>query len=275
MEQNMRLASVNLPNETIFNIDAAEYSLGKKADAVDGVIEGNSAISRRHCKLIRGGGAIRAAGDGVESGGVESYFVVDLGSTNGTYVNGLRLRQGERMRLNDGDILRLANSEFAVAFSNADPGRHRLNHYTPSSGQFVPAQSCDAPPLQQVVPPAATPPPDAPPAATPPSDAPPSDAAAAPQPPLPQVLHNKNEAVDKRAVIVLRVHKRGLEVDLDIPLDITAAELLAGLNAAYSLGIDTGKADNCYLRTENPIVLLRGSKCLYEYKVHNGTIINI
>ena len=81
--------------------------------------------------------------------------------------------------------------------------------------------------------------------------------------------------MDERAVVVLRIHDREFEADLDIPLDISANELLMGINEAYGLGIDISNTANCYLRTENPIALLRGSKTLFEYGVHNGTIINI
>jgi uncharacterized ubiquitin-like protein YukD len=81
--------------------------------------------------------------------------------------------------------------------------------------------------------------------------------------------------MDERVVIVLRIHGRDFETDLDIPLDITANELLVGINEAYRLGIDTSNAANCYLRAENPIALLRGSKTLLEYGIRNGTVINI
>ena len=42
-----------------------------------------------------------------------------------------------------------------------------------------------------------------------------------------------------RAVVVLQVLKRGLCVDLDIPLNITANDLIIALNSAYQLGIST------------------------------------
>jgi uncharacterized ubiquitin-like protein YukD len=81
--------------------------------------------------------------------------------------------------------------------------------------------------------------------------------------------------MDERAIVILKIHNRDFVTDLDVPLDISANELLAGLNEAYGLGIDTGNAANCYLRAENPIALLRGSKTLSEYGVRNGTVIHI
>ena len=46
------------------------------------------------------------------------------------------------------------------------------------------------------------------------------------------------------------------------------------LNEAYKLEIDTSNIKNCYLKSENPIALLRGNKTLAEYGIRNGTLIN-
>lgn len=78
----------------------------------------------------------------------------------------------------------------------------------------------------------------------------------------------------EKAIIVFNVIRRGLSQDLEVPLNITANELVTALNTAYSLEIDTSDMKNCYLKAENPIALLRGNKTLEEYGIHNGTIIN-
>ncbi len=80
--------------------------------------------------------------------------------------------------------------------------------------------------------------------------------------------------MDNRAIVIFRMHKRNVEVDLDIPLDITTSDLVNALNTAYELGIDMSNVKNCYLKTENPIALLKGSKTLSEHGVRNGTVIN-
>lgn len=80
--------------------------------------------------------------------------------------------------------------------------------------------------------------------------------------------------MDNKAIIIFRMYKRNIEVDLEIPLDITVNELINALNLAYELGIDTTNVKNCYLKTENPIALLKGERLLYEYGVRNGTVIN-
>lgn len=76
------------------------------------------------------------------------------------------------------------------------------------------------------------------------------------------------------AVVVFRIHKRNLAADLEIPLHISANELVVALNTAYDLGIDTSDIKNCYLKTENPIALLKGNMTLAEFGIRNGSVIN-
>lgn len=76
------------------------------------------------------------------------------------------------------------------------------------------------------------------------------------------------------AIIVFNIVKRQFSVDLEVPLNITANELVVALNTAYELGIDTSNIKNCYLKAENPIALLRGNKTLSEYGIRNGSVIN-
>lgn len=79
--------------------------------------------------------------------------------------------------------------------------------------------------------------------------------------------------MDNSAIIIFKITKRDFEVDLEIPLDISANDLVNGLNTAYDLDIDISDVKNCYLKAERPIALLRGNKTLQEYGVRNGTII--
>lgn len=80
--------------------------------------------------------------------------------------------------------------------------------------------------------------------------------------------------MDNKAIVIFKIHKSNLETDLEIPLDITANDLVNALNSAYELGIDTSDMKNCYLKVENPIALLKGNRMLSEFGVRNGTIIN-
>lgn len=78
----------------------------------------------------------------------------------------------------------------------------------------------------------------------------------------------------EKAIITLNVVNRDFTVDLEVPLSITANELVIALNSAYELNIDTSSMKNCYLKAEKPIILLRGNKTLEEFGVRTGTVIN-
>lgn len=73
---------------------------------------------------------------------------------------------------------------------------------------------------------------------------------------------------------IFMMHKRNQTVDIEIPLNVTANELVVGLNAAYDLGIEISNAKNCYLTAENPIALLKGNRLLSEFGLRNGTVIH-
>ena len=66
---------------------------------------------------------------------------------------------------------------------------------------------------------------------------------------------------------------RKIDVDLEVPLDISANEFVTAINSAYDLGIDTDDMKVCYLKSEEPIVLLKGSRTLREFGVRTGSII--
>ena len=76
------------------------------------------------------------------------------------------------------------------------------------------------------------------------------------------------------AIIIFNIIKRNFSVDLEIPLSISANELVVALNNAYDLGIDTTDIKNCYLKAENPIAFLKGNKTLSEFGLRNGSVIN-
>lgn len=46
---------------------------------------------------------------------VDGYTITDLQSANGTYVNKIRLQPNQPYPINNGDIIRLANSDFQVS----------------------------------------------------------------------------------------------------------------------------------------------------------------
>ena len=76
------------------------------------------------------------------------------------------------------------------------------------------------------------------------------------------------------AIIIFNIIKRNFTVDLEVPLDISANDLVNALNTAYDLGIDTSNMKNCYLKMENPISLPKGNKLLADFGMRNGSVIN-
>lgn len=59
--------------------------------------------------------------------------------------------------------------------------------------------------------------------------------------------------------------------ELEIPVNITANDLIIALNEAFDLKMDVDNIFGCYLIAENPIAFLHGNKELSEYGIRNGT----
>ena len=79
----------------------------------------------------------------------------------------------------------------------------------------------------------------------------------------------------ERIVAVLERHREGKRTDVDLPLNITANEAIIGLNQEFGLGMDTSDLSRCFLRTENPIALLKGNRTLEEFGLRDGTVIHV
>ncbi len=96
-----RLILSAIDSATPFHVilDNDESVVGKDRLACDAVIDFNPAISRRHCKVTRRGAR---------------HYIVDLNSSNGTYVNDLRLSPDREQSIRVGDQIKLANSRFIL-----------------------------------------------------------------------------------------------------------------------------------------------------------------
>lgn len=82
------------------------FLIGKKKDAVDGWIKARG-ISRIHGKISREDGA---------------YYLTDLNSTNGTFLNGGRLEVNEKARIRQGDLVGFADVKYVVELSGESSG---------------------------------------------------------------------------------------------------------------------------------------------------------
>lgn len=65
----------------------------------------------------------------------------------------------------------------------------------------------------------------------------------------------------------------GETFDIEVPIKITANELIVSLNEGLHLGMNLRDATKSFLRAENPIALLKGEALLDEYGLHDGSII--
>lgn len=61
--------------------------------------------------------------------------------------------------------------------------------------------------------------------------------------------------------------------EIEVPLNITANDLVRALNGAFQLKMDMENIFSCYLVAENPIAFLRGNKTLKEFGIRNGSLI--
>lgn len=80
---------------------------------------------------------------------------------------------------------------------------------------------------------------------------------------------------DEKAIVILIKEGQSKGIDVEIPLNIAANELIYGLNRGFNLGINMDDPKECYLRVENPVALLTGEKMVKEYGIRNGSRIYV
>lgn len=97
--EKLRIIAMNAPTRIEIEVTKDNFVIGKKAEVCDGIIGFNKMISRSHCKISKKG---------------SQYIVIDLQSANGTYVNNVRLQPNQPSPIKNGDVIRLANSDFQV-----------------------------------------------------------------------------------------------------------------------------------------------------------------
>lgn len=73
--------------------------------------------------------------------------------------------------------------------------------------------------------------------------------------------------------IIMMFKHNGKTVDIEVPKNITANELIFGLNSGFSLNINLDNPDDCFMRAENPVALIKGEKTLEELGLRNGTMV--
>ena len=79
--------------------------------------------------------------------------------------------------------------------------------------------------------------------------------------------------MNERITIIFDNQETGEVLDLEIPLNITANDLIIALNNAYKLNMDIDNIFECYLTSENPIAFLKGNKMLEDFGLHTELVL--
>ena len=87
---------VRVSNGEKVSVNKKNFSIGQSA-SVDYMVSGNNAVSRNHAEII------------IQNG---DYFVLDKGSTNGTYIDDERLQVDTLTEIKPGQMLRFANESY-------------------------------------------------------------------------------------------------------------------------------------------------------------------
>ncbi len=88
-------------NQPVLNINYLPFTIGRSKEMCDGIIR-SEGVSKKHMQLLK----IK-----------ERIFAEDLGSINGTKVNGEVVTQGDMLPVRDGDILTLADLSYICTIS--------------------------------------------------------------------------------------------------------------------------------------------------------------
>ena len=99
MMRPVTMVAMNAPTRVEISITKSDFVIGKGSNGTDAIISFNNAISRKHCKITEQN---------------RQYFITDLQSANGTYLNREKLLPNQPYPLKNGDIIRLANSDFQI-----------------------------------------------------------------------------------------------------------------------------------------------------------------
>lgn len=75
------------------------FVIGSRAENVDFFVRDNRVVSRRHAAIVTKG---------------PEFFLVDLGSRNGVYINGRRIPSNQETRIRTGEVFVLANEEMKL-----------------------------------------------------------------------------------------------------------------------------------------------------------------
>lgn len=90
---------IRVRDNAVIMIDRPQFRIGRDPGVADYIVMDNTAVGRQHADIVQHGG---------------ETFVVDLNSTNHTYVNGCQVSPGSEYPLHNGDQLMLGDECFRV-----------------------------------------------------------------------------------------------------------------------------------------------------------------
>lgn len=93
---------IRLKTDERIEINKPIFKIGKDRYNADYYVADNSAVSRHHADIVNKDG---------------EYYIIDVGSTNHTYINGKRIQNNSEFILEDQNIIRLGNEEFQIFFN--------------------------------------------------------------------------------------------------------------------------------------------------------------
>ena len=95
---SLLVSGINTPTCATYLVTKPEFVLGK-AESCDAVMPFSEEISREHAKILWNS---------------DGYSIVDMNSTNGTFLNGMMLRPNEPQRLKSGDRIGISTFLFSI-----------------------------------------------------------------------------------------------------------------------------------------------------------------
>lgn len=99
-KQTMKLISINTSEPIVLLVNKDNYVIGRSKNHADGIVkDGRNMVGRAHCKIIKKD---------------NEFWVKDLESSNGTYINKQKIVAEQKQKIKNGDILKLAYIEFKV-----------------------------------------------------------------------------------------------------------------------------------------------------------------
>lgn len=90
---------VRMETGEVAYVDRPRFVIGSKPGAVDFLVTGNHVISRRHAAIVAKG---------------TDFFIIDLGSRNGVFVDKRRITPNQETLIYVGDVFVLANEKFRL-----------------------------------------------------------------------------------------------------------------------------------------------------------------